>query len=32
MRPETGARFLLERTSPEAGARATYAVTVFTPS
>src|SRR5438046_2165272 len=31
MRPTSGARFLLERTSPEAGGRATYAATIFTP-
>jgi len=31
VRPTSGARFLLERTSPETGARATYAATIFTP-
>lgn len=31
MRPTSGARFLLERTSPEIGAHATYAATIFTP-
>jgi hypothetical protein len=31
VRPSTGARFLLERTSAETGARATYAATIFTP-
>jgi len=30
-RPQAGARFLLERTSPETGARATYAATIYTP-
>jgi hypothetical protein len=31
MRPTSGARFLLERTSAESGGRATYAATIFTP-
>jgi len=31
VRPSSGARYLLERTSPESGVRATYAATIFTP-